>query len=446
MDLSAVIGLDASRAVDPASYAMSGRAPGAAVRPANRDELVEAVRAAAGERLGVVPWGGGVALSWERAPERYDIALDLRGLAKIVEFEPEDLTLTAECGVTIEALRDAVAARGLELPMEAAKAWGATLGGTLAANASGPRRLLLGAPRDRILGARFVTGDGVAARSGGKVVKNVAGYGTHRLLCGSHGSLAVIVEASLKLQPAPEARAAMIYAMEAGDVADAARWARFPRMEPAVLSVVGSAIAMRNPVFAHGTAFTVVVGFEGDAPHVEAMCAATRDALGTPKLKLAGASALTLWQHLADLEELMGPRLTLTSATHTPAALAAWATGDGAGATGDGAGATGTGAGANTAAAGAPSRPPLDRAVFHAACGKLHVFPHGADVEDGAADAPSPDVDAMLLELHAKGFALTNARGLAALTPPSPPSSALRVLREQARQALDPNGTFALAR
>jgi FAD/FMN-containing dehydrogenase len=438
VDLSAVIGLDASRAVDPAPYAMSGRAPGAALRPANRDELVEAVRAAAGERLGVVPWGGGVALSWERAPERYDVALDLRGLAKIVEFEPEDLTLTAECGVTIEALREAVAARGLELPLEAAKAWGATLGGTLAANASGSRRLLLGSPRDRILGARFVTGDGVAARTGGKVVKNVAGYGTHRLLCGSHGSLAVIVEASLKLQPAPEARAAMIYALEAGDVADAARWARFPRLEPAVLSVVGSAIAMRNPVFAHGTPFTVVVGFEGDAPHVEAMCAATRDALGMPKLKLAGASALTLWQHLADLEELMGPRLTLTSATHTPAALADWAA----------RAAASSNAGANTAAAAAPSRPPLDRAVFHAACGKLHVFPHGAEVDGGAASAPAPapDVDAMLLELHANGFALTGARGLATLAPPSPPSSALRVLREQVRQALDPSGTFALAR
>jgi FAD/FMN-containing dehydrogenase len=388
------------------------------VRPANRDELVEAVRAAAAERLGVVPWGGGVALSWERAPERYDVALDLRGLAKIVEFEPEDLTLTAECGVTIEALREAVAARGLELPLEAAKAWGATLGGTLAANASGARRLFFGSPRDRILGARFVTGDGVAARSGGKVVKNVAGYGTHRLLCGSHGSLAVIVEASLKLQTAPEARAAMIYALEAGDLADATRWERFPRLEPAVLSVIGSAIAMRNPVFAHGTAFTVVVGFEGDAPHVEAMCAATRDALGTPKLKLAGDSALTLWQHLADLEELMGPRLTLTTATHTPAALAEWATGDGA-----------------------ASRPPLDRTVFHAACGKLHVFLHGVD-GDGAT---APDVDAMLLELHANAFALTKTRGVATLTPPSPPSSALRVLREQVRHALDPAGTFVTA-
>src|SRR5207253_1209827 len=83
------------------------------------------------------------------------------------EYEPEDLTVTAECGVTLATLRATLAARGQELPLEAPGAGRTTLGGTLAANASGPRRLRFGAPRARVLGARFVLGDGTLARSGG---------------------------------------------------------------------------------------------------------------------------------------------------------------------------------------------------------------------------------------------------------------------------------------
>ena len=88
---------------------------------------------------------------------------------------------------------------------------------------------MLGAPRDRILGARFALGEGLLAKSGGRVVKNVAGYGIHRLLCGSRGALAVIVEATLKLQPAPAARAALVYACEPH------RW-RVPRAGTASLA------------------------------------------------------------------------------------------------------------------------------------------------------------------------------------------------------------------
>src|SRR6185503_9728164 len=101
-------------------------------------------------------------------------------------------------------LRAALAARGQELPLEGAREERATLGGVLAANAVGPRRRFFGSPRDRILGACYALGDGTLARAGGKVVKNVAGYGIHRLLCGSRGGLAVLLEASLKLLPAPE--------------------------------------------------------------------------------------------------------------------------------------------------------------------------------------------------------------------------------------------------
>ncbi len=188
---------------DPAGYALGGVEPAHALRPASTGEAAEVVRACAVDRLALVPWGGGVALAGERFPGRYDVALDLGALDRITHYEPDDFTVTAECGVTLATLRAALLAHGHELPLEAAHASRATLGGVLAANASGARRLRFGAPRDRILGARFVTGDGVLARTGGRVVKNVAGHAVHRLLTGSRGGLGVLLEARTLADLAP---------------------------------------------------------------------------------------------------------------------------------------------------------------------------------------------------------------------------------------------------
>ena len=402
MDMSATLGLDAARACDPTQYAIGGRAPRFAVRPESRDELCEVLRAATADGLGVVPWGGGVALARESAPSHFEVALDTRGLSRIVEYQPDDLTLTAECGATIDSLRTTLAARGQELPLEAAEAWGATLGGALAANTSGARRAALGAPRDRILGAHFTLGDGTPARSGGRVVKNVAGYGIHRLLCGSRGALAVLVEATLKLQPAPAARAALVYACDAASVADQARWQRFARMRPAVLTVIGGAIAGHDPTLAAGEACAVIVGFEGEAADVEHDCEQTREVLGVPRLKLSDASAATLWQRLADLEELPGARLSFTSAHLTPDALAPALT---------------------------PER--LRRSVFHAAFGRLHLFP-------GEAEASR-----LVRGVEAYGFALIGARGTSEIAPAISRQLAVGAMRRSIRSALDPAGRFA---
>ncbi|MGH7730111.1 MAG: FAD-binding oxidoreductase, partial [Candidatus Eiseniibacteriota bacterium] len=345
------IGLDAVRSVDPARYALSGRSPRLALRPESRDEVAEAMRAAARERLAVVPWGAGVALSAEPAPPRYDLAIDLSGLARIVEYDPEDLTLTAEAGASIGSLREALAAHRQELPLEAAQAGRATLGGLLAADASGSRRLRFGAPHDRILGARFVLADGAPARSGGRVVKNVAGYATHRLLCGSRGALAVFVEASLKLAPAPDERVALCFGMDAAAISDLSRWGGLARLEPAFASVVGvRSAALLPPPAAPGAAFTLIVGLEDDRPRVAEQEAAVIRALGPPQARLSGGEVVAIAQALADLEEQPGPRLTLTAAANTPAALAALL-----------------------------ESPAAGRLIFHAPAGRLHLFPEAGE-------------------------------------------------------------------
>ncbi len=399
MDLSTTAS-GTPRAIDSARFAMNGVAPRLAWRPETAAETADAVRQAAAENLALVPWGGGVTLARESAPERYDLALDLTALKRVTVYEPDDFTVTAECGITIADLHATLAAQKQELPLEAAEAWGATLGGVLAANASGARRRAFGSPRDRILGARFVTGDGVLAKTGGRVVKNVAGHAVHRLLVGSRGGLGVLLEASLKLLPQPPARTAMLWGIDAAALADANRWRDWPRREPAALTVLGRAIAARNPVLASDAPYAVIAGFEDDAAWVADCAAFARTSLGAARVKVQDTSVPPLWQQLADFEEMPGTRLTFTTTANTPDAIAFL-----------------------------NGRPVAERFVFHAACGRLHAWP--ADDE----------VPALVTELAGRGFALVEARG--ATLPGRSTDGPIAVLRKQLRAAMDPKAVFA---
>lgn len=402
MDLTARdLGIDAARAVDPARYAIGGRAPAHAVRPASREEVSEVLRIASRDRLAVLPWGGGVELAGAAAPQRYDIAIDLGALDRVIEYDPEDLTLTAECGVTLASLARAVAARGQELPLEAPDPARATLGGVLAANASGPRRRSLGSPRDRILGARFALGDGTLARTGGKVVKNVAGHAVHRMLCGSRGTLAILLEASLKLLPAPARRRALVFALPGWAVADTERWMTIPRIEPAWLTVLGRAHRRLFSSVPASDAYAII-GLEEDEAWVDRQTAIVREALGAPAATLDGDDAIALRARVTDLPAALGPsRLRFASAHVSPAALAPFA-----------------------------SEPWMESAVFHAPSGGLWI---ATGPEDG---------ESVVTALDRHGFALIEASPAGVARPAVPPAAAIDALRGRIRAALDPHGVF----
>jgi len=187
-----------------ADFAVDGLEPRVVVQARAEQDVVDAIRAANDRREALVLSGGRTRIGVGDPPARYDVALDLSPLRGIVEYEPDDLVATVRAGTTLAELAAALAERGQRWPVEAGAHDRATVGGTLASAAGGPSRLRYFHPRDWVIGARVVLGDGTTARSGGKVTKNVTGYDLTRLWSGTFGTLAAIVELSLKLWALPE--------------------------------------------------------------------------------------------------------------------------------------------------------------------------------------------------------------------------------------------------
>jgi glycolate oxidase FAD binding subunit len=190
--------------VDLSPYVVEGRTPLAAVFPGSVDEVVAVVQQAAAAGATILPWGGGTAVGVGEPPSRAGIVLGLRRLDRLIEHEPGDLTVTVQAGCTLGALQTALASRGQWLSLDPPEAERATVGGLVAADASGPRRHLYGTVRDLLIGLTVVTAEGTIVRGGGRVVKNVAGYDLPKLFIGSHGTLGIVVEATFKLRPRPD--------------------------------------------------------------------------------------------------------------------------------------------------------------------------------------------------------------------------------------------------
>src|SRR5262245_43562964 len=217
-----------------APYVVDGRTPCGVVFPGSAEEVARVVRTAADAGVAVIPWGGGTQMARGAPPRDGALVIGLRRLSRVLEHEPGDLTATAEAGITLDALQAVLGARGQWLPLDPPSSGAATLGGVLAATAAGPRRPGCGTARDLVIGIRVVAADGQLIRAGGKVVKNVAGYDLAKLYIGSFGTLGIIVDATLKLRPRPEAVGAC--------------WATFPSLAPAAEAAALLAASELGPV------------------------------------------------------------------------------------------------------------------------------------------------------------------------------------------------------
>ena len=243
-----------------ANYTIDGLTPKAVVLPASVWEIQDVLRFAAAQHLSVIPAGSGSKLQSGNPPEKVDIVLAMTRINEVVEYEPADLTVTVEAGIQLTALQEKLADNGQFLPLNPPYASRCTLGGIVAANASGSFRLRYGTARNLVLGLRVVHASGTVVKSGGKVVKNVAGYDVNKLYIGSFGTLGILTEMTLKLSPIP-ARQALLTA-------------QFQNVQAAAktgLSIVGSQTLpdfVNLLVNSEHAGPTLVTGFGGDAETV----------------------------------------------------------------------------------------------------------------------------------------------------------------------------------
>lgn len=285
-------------------FTIDGQRPAAVCTPANIDELSRCVAAAADANLAVVPVGSGAQLGIGRSPRRYDVAMCTRRMSKIIAHEAADMTATVEAGVALEELNTELASAAQFLPLDPPRSRDMTVGGLIATDASGPLRSAYGKVRDLLIGVRAVLADGTIVRGGGRVVKNVAGYDVMKLLTGSHGTLAIIAEATFKIRPLPAGEASFVIAASSVDQAVAAGMRVLGgRMQPAYLEAVNEWAA--NALELDGAA--LVVGCHGSPKEIEAQHRELLSALAGARLEaLDGNRAAALTSRLRELPALPG--------------------------------------------------------------------------------------------------------------------------------------------
>jgi glycolate oxidase FAD binding subunit len=276
----------ACRAVRPAGPrdAVAGVIPKWVAAPASAAEASALLAAATEHGLATAPRGSGTAIGWGPPPRRCDLVIDALRLDQVIEHAAGDLVVRAQAGVTMATLSRVLAEAGqqlaLDVPPDGDRAGSPTVGGVLATGAAGPRRLRYGTPRDLLIGITVVRADGTVTKSGGKVVKNVAGYDLGKLYTGSCGTLGLITEATFRLHPRPAGRG-FVTAGYAGP-AEAAQ---------AVAAAAGSdlapaAIEIDRPV--PGGLIRVAVLLEGDPDGVPERAAQLRGVLGAGTAGSAG--------------------------------------------------------------------------------------------------------------------------------------------------------------
>jgi glycolate oxidase FAD binding subunit len=287
-----IVGAEFARA-GTATDAVDGIVPVSVVRPASVDEVQSVVRAAASSGSALVATGLGGHLDIGAPPRRVDVLVRLDRLDGVRDHQPADMTVTTEAGCSLARLDALLTTAGQWLPLDPPRPEATTAGGLVAANLAGPLRASQGTVRDLLLGLRVVGADAALVASGGRVVKNVAGYDLSKLHVGALGTVGVIVEATFKVRPRPAREEAVVIACrsarEAGDTALAVRDA----VEALWLEAAGSHALPDGP----GAAAAVVVGIGGCPEEVLAVSARVRQVaatLGLTALAVEGGARLRI--------------------------------------------------------------------------------------------------------------------------------------------------------
>jgi len=251
-----------------------GGVPARAVAaPTSTAQAAAVLRAAAGLGLRVVARGAGTTVDWGNPPAALDLIVETRRLTGVVEHAAGDLIVVVRAGTRLAELRAALAPAGQQLALDD-PVGDATVGGAVALNISGPRRMGYGTLRDLLIGITLVRADGMVARAGGRVVKNVAGYDLGKLMIGAYGTLGLVTECVFRLHPVPAAEAYVRCRVPGDD-----GFTRFGRLAAAVRGAQLAPVALEVDAPPDGPAELVVL-LEGTAAGVAARAEATRRLLG----------------------------------------------------------------------------------------------------------------------------------------------------------------------
>jgi len=289
-----------------------------AFKPETADRVVEAVAWAAAEGQPLEVFGRGSKRGFGR-PVQAAHGIDLSGLTGITLYEPEELVLSARAGTPLAEIEAALTAECQQLdfepgdlgPLLGAGTGQGSMGGMLACNLAGPRRIKAGAARDHFLGANAVSGRGEAFKCGGRVVKNVTGYDLCKLLAGSYGTLAILTDVTVKVMPAPErTRTVLLLGLDDTGARRAMTRALQSSHEVSGAAHLPAAIAARSAVsyIARAGGAVTVLRVEGPGPSVAYRCAALREDLAdlAESEELHSMNSAALWRELRDVAPFVG--------------------------------------------------------------------------------------------------------------------------------------------
>jgi glycolate oxidase FAD binding subunit len=279
---------DVASILEPELF-VDGVLPDRTEYPGTPEEVAGLLRQSAERDEGVFPIGSGLHQGVGLFPEPIDIGLSMGRLTSVLRYDPEDLVLSVEAGMTLADVQAVLAGHGQRLPVEAPGGDGATIGGLLALGLNGPRQLGSPTLRDLLLGMTVALTDGTVAKSGGMVVKNVTGFDMGRLHVGARGTLGVITSANFKVLPRPETEATVIAAFGDPAAGPSPAFAAFDRLRSSTLRPVAGDVVVEEGIT------RLAVRFEGRGGAVERQIRAAAHLLGSGTEMIAAPNASRSW-------------------------------------------------------------------------------------------------------------------------------------------------------
>jgi glycolate dehydrogenase FAD-binding subunit len=274
------------------------RAASIVIEPRDAGEVAELVRKCEADAITLAPLGAARTLAQIRSTP-VAVGISLARMNRVTAYEPDDMTVIAEAGLTLAALNRLTATRGQRLPADPPHPDRTTLGALVAAAQAGPIRLSEGTVRDLLIGIRFVGHDARLIHGGGQVVKNVAGYDLMKVMVGSFGTLGIVTETTFKVRPIPERYTVAIAPFPDPEAALGAAAALHDAIPLIHLEVVSAAVAKALDYEAQPQVFA---GFGGNAEEVAYLLAQTTATLGTASTVIADAEAAMAYERLRDFE------------------------------------------------------------------------------------------------------------------------------------------------